>query len=378
MIYLDHAATTRPCKACVRAVSTAMTEQYGNPSSLHSFGLQAQILVETARKQVAAALKCPPDALIFTSGATEASHLAIRGIAGTYGKRKRRVVTTTVEHASVRAAFDLLEADGFEVIRVAPRADGQFMPEDIAAPVDENTCLVSAMMVNNETGTVLPIRESFAQIKKAHPEVITHCDAVQGFLKLPFSPDALGADLVTVSGHKVHACKGVGALYHKKGVRLAPLLTGGEQEGGLRAGTEAVPLIAGFGAAAASLASSVDERFAQMQRLNRFAVNMLSDLDGVTVQSPADGSPYIVSFSVKGLKSETMLHFLAEREIYVSSGSACSKGKQSGVLQQFGIRQDAADSTLRISFCNENTEEDVTALCAALREAQARLVHKRR
>ena len=377
-IYLDNAATTRPCEACIRAVNAAMTEQYGNPSSLHSFGLQAQLLVDTARKQIAAALKCPPETLTFTSGATEASHLAIRGVAGTYGKRKRRVITTTVEHASVRAAFDLLEADGFEVIRVAPRADGRFNPEDLAAPVDDNTCLVSAMLVNNETGACLPIQEAFAKIKQMHPDVITHCDAVQGFLKLPFTPEQLHADLVTVSGHKVHACKGVGALYHKKGIRLAPLLTGGEQEGGLRAGTEAVPLISGFGAAAAALSANMDARSVRVQQLKQFAAETLSAMDGVTVQSPADGSPYILSFSVKGLRSETMLHFLAEREIYVSSGSACSKGKQSGVLQQFGIKQAAADSTLRISFCAENTESEITALAEALRTAQARLVHKRR
>ncbi|MCR5307027.1 MAG: cysteine desulfurase [Oscillospiraceae bacterium] len=376
MIYLDSAATSRPSEVCIRAMEQAMREDYGNPSSLHSFGLRAQLVMERARKQLAAALGCEPAALTFTSGATEASHLAVRGAAGTYGRRKRRAVTTTVEHASVRAAFDLLEAEGFEVIRVAPRADGRFYAEDIAAPVDDNTCLVSAMLVNNETGAVLPVQEAFAKIKREHPDVITHCDAVQGFLKLPFSADSL-ADLVTVSGHKVHAAKGVGALYHKKGIRLKPLLTGGEQEGGLRAGTEAVPLIAGFGAAAAALSASRKERHAQMTQLNRFAVKMLSETEGVTVQSPEDGSPYILSFSVRGLRSETMLHFLAEREIYVSSGSACAKGKQSGVLQQFGIRQDAADSTLRISFCAENTEADLAALAEALREAQVRLVHKR-
>lgn len=375
-IYLDSAATTKPCAACIQAIHSALETQYGNPSSLHTLGLEAELTVSAARKQVAAALHCLPENLTFTSGATESNHLAIRGAAAAYGKRKKRVITTTVEHASVRAAFDKLEEAGFTVIRVAPRADGVLYAEDIVSAVDGDTCLVSMMLVNNETGAVLPVAESFAQIKRAYPQVITHCDAVQGFLKLTFTPEKLSADLLTVSGHKVHAAKGVGALCHKKGIRLVPLLTGGEQEGGLRAGTESVPLIAGFGAACASL-TDVSARYERMCALKSEAAAMLSAIGGVTVQSPENGSPYILSFSVKGLRSETMLHFLAERGIYVSSGSACSKGKQSGVLEQFGISQSAADSTLRVSFCAENTADDIAALCDALREAQEKLVHKK-
>ena len=377
-IYLDSAATTRPGAACIRAVQSAMETTYGNPSSLHTLGLAAEQTVSAARRQLASALHCSPEELVFTSGATESNHLAVRGAAAAYGRHKRRVITTTVEHASVRAAFDRLEAEGFEVIRIAPCADGILYAEDMAAAVNDSTCLVSMMLVNNETGAILPVSEAFSQIKRDHPRVITHCDAVQGFLKLPLSPEKLHADLLTVSGHKVHAAKGVGALYHKKGIRLIPLLTGGEQEGGLRAGTESVPLIAGFGAACASLAGNITERFEHIQALRKSAIEQLSAVDGVTVQSPENASPYILSFSVKGLRSETMLHFLAEREIYVSSGSACSKGKQSGVLGQFGIAQSAADSTLRVSFCAENTASDITALCNALREAQERLVHKKR
>lgn len=377
MIYLDSAATTKPSETCIRAMESAMREHYGNPSSLHSFGLDAEQTAERARKQIAAALGCEPAALTFTSGATESNHLAIRGAAAVYGKRRRRVVTTAVEHACVRAAFDRLEAEGFDVVRISPRSDGKLYAEDFAAAVDDSTCLISMMLVNNETGAVLPVAETFAQIKREHPDTVTHCDAVQGFLKLPFTPEKLHADLLTISGHKVHAAKGIGALYHKKGIRLQPLLTGGEQENGLRAGTESVPLIAGFGAVCAELSGSVSARYEKIDALRKAAAEQLSALDGVTVQSPADASPYILSFSVKGLRSETMLHFLAEREIYVSSGSACSKGKQSGVLQAFGIRQDAADSTLRVSFCAENTEADIAALAEVLQEAQAKLVHKR-
>lgn len=378
MIYLDSAATTKPSEACILAMEAALREHYGNPSSLHSFGLDAQLTAEQARKQTAAALGCEPSALTFTSGATESNHLAIRGAAAVYGKRRRRVITTAVEHACVRAAFDRLEADGLEVIRIAPRADGRLYSEDFAAAVDDSTCLVSMMLVNNETGAVLPVAETFAQIKREYPEVITHCDAVQGFLKLPFSPEKLHADLLTVSGHKVHASKGIGVLYHKKGIRLQPLLTGGEQENGLRAGTESVPLIAGFGAVCAELSGSVAVRYEKVSALRQYAARQLSLIEGVTVQSPPDASPYILSFSVRGLRSETMLHFLAEREIYVSSGSACSKGKQSGVLQAFGIRQDAADSTLRVSFDEYSSESELDALCEALKAAQVRLARKRR
>lgn len=376
-VYLDNAATTKPCKACTDAMLAAMTENYGNPSSLHTMGLDAERTVDNARKQIAAALHCDASALTFTSGATESNHLALRGAAAVYGKRKRRIVASAVEHACVRGALALLEEEGFEVIRISPREKGVFDPADFLAAIDDNTCLVTMMLVNNETGAILPVGEVFSAVKRDHPQVITHTDAVQGFLKIPFTPEKFCADLLTVSGHKVHACKGVGALYHKKGIRLKPLLTGGEQEGGLRAGTESVPLIAGFGAAAASLSATVAARTETARALRTAAIEQLSAVEGVTIQSPADGSPYILSISVKGLRSETVLHFLAERGIFVSSGSACSKGKQSGVLQEFGIRQNAADSTLRLSFCAENTAADIAALAAGIRDAQARLVHKR-
>ena len=377
-IYFDNAATTRPCAECIEAVTAALTVQYGNPSSLHSFGLAAQKCVDAARAQLGKALSCEPECITFTSGATESNNLAVRGIAAAYGRNRRRIITTTVEHASVRAACDLLEEQGFEVIRIAPDADGQITPEAVLAAADEHTCLVTAMLVNNETGAILPIAEIFGAVKAKYPEIITHCDAVQGFMKLPVSPRTLHADLLTVSGHKVHAAKGVGALYHKKGIRLKPLITGGEQEAGIRAGTESVPLIMGFGAAVGALSGTVEARYQKVSVLCEKAVSMLSQTEGVTVQSKAPCSPYVLSISVNGLRSETMLHFFAEKGIYVSSGSACSKGKQSGVLQQFGIKQNAADSTLRLSFCAENTEEELAAFCEALKEAQGRLVRKRR
>lgn len=376
-IYLDSAATTCPGEACISAMTDMLRTHYGNPSSLHSFGLDAQLIVEGARKQIAAAFGCEPGTVIFTSGATESNHIAILGAAHAYGRRKRRIVTSAVEHASVRGACGLLEAEGYEVIRIEPGADGVMDPAAFAAAVNDDTCLVTMMLVNNETGHVMPVQKAFAQIKREHPDVITHCDAVQGFMKYPVSPEKLFADLVTVSGHKVHACKGIGALYRKKGVRLANLMKGGEQEGGLRPGTESVPLIAGFGAAVGALRGTIAQRAEYVTGLRAECIRQLSAFDDVTINSPDNGSPYILSFSVKGRKSETMLHFLSEKGIYVSSGSACSKGKQSGVLESFGIHPDLADSTLRVSFCSENKPEDIAALCEALREARERLVLKR-
>ncbi len=376
-IYLDHTATTRPYPEAIAAVMDAMTVHYANPSSLHHAGLEAQKLVDSARNQLAMALRAKPEELTFTSGATEASNLAIRGTLFAYGKRRRHIVTTTVEHVSVKALCDQLETEGYSVTRVAPDADGHIMPEAVLGAVCEETCLVSMMLVNNETGHILPVAETFAAIKRRYPDVITHCDAVQGFLKLPVQPEKLYADLLTVSGHKVHAPKGVGALYHRKGIRLKPIVYGGHQEGSLRPGTEAVPLIAGFGAAVTALLPSVQERYEAVAALRKGFLERLGKLSDITIQSPQDGSPYILSISVKGLRSETMLHFLAEREIYVSSGSACAKGKSSGVLQAFGVRDAAADSTLRISLSSENTLADADALCDALQTAQVRLARRR-
>ena len=375
--YLDNAATTKPSAECVEAMCHALTEHYGNPSSLHSMGLQAQLDVDAARVQIAAALAVESNSILFTSGATESNNMAVLGTAARYGKRARKVVTTTVEHASVRAAFDTLEAQGFEVVRVAPCESMEDFAANFAAAVDENTCLASMMLVNNETGHILPVKAAFSAAKKKNPNLITHCDAVQGFMKVPFRAADLQADLITVSGHKVHAAKGIGALWHKKGVKLGALLHGGEQEGGIRPGTESVPLIVGFGTAVKKMRETLDDRRTYCSALRQACMDKLSAIDGIRIQSPADGSPFILSFSAKGLRSETLLHFLAEREVYVSSGSACSKGKQSGVLQEFGIPDNLADSTIRVSFCAENTMEEIDTLVSLVALAQQTLIHKR-
>jgi cysteine desulfurase len=238
---------------------------------------------------------------------------------------------------------------------------------------NENTVLITMMLVNNENGCILPVKNVFQGIKKLYPHIITHCDAVQGFLKIPVNISGLNADLLTVSGHKVHAAKGTGALYVKKGVRLIPCTFGGKQEKGIRSGTESVPLIAGLNAAAEKLLGTIDERYSNSAELKKILLSGLSEIDRIVVNSNDDYSPYIVNFSVLGIRSEIMLHYLESRNIFVSSGSACSKGAKSSVLRVFGAKDDIIDSAIRISFCGENTAEEVKLLIDAVNDGRIKL-----
>ncbi len=367
-VYLDNAATTKPCEEAVKAAVDAMTVNFGNPSSLHRAGLDAQLCMDKARKIIAGTVGVQEECLYFTSGATESNNLALRGIAAAYGRRKKKIVISSVEHASVDETASALEKEGFTIVRVAPREDGRFYAADFADACDEDTCLVSMMYVNNETGYIMPVREAFSLIRRKFPDIITHSDCVQAYMKLPVRAKALGADLISLSSHKIHGVKGVGALYIKKGVRVVPVITGGKQEKGIRSGTESVPLIAAFGAAAEKLSKTIDERYERLTELKSYLLGRLSGLDGITVNSPEDASPYILNISVTGKRSEIMLHFLESCGVYVSSGSACSKGQQSGVLGQFGITGERADGAVRISMSAETTEAELDILADALAE----------
>jgi cysteine desulfurase len=367
-IYLDNAATTKPCEDAVRAAAEAMTEYYGNPSSLHRAGLDAQLAVDGARKTIADSIGADPSCLYFTSGATESNNLALRGASAAYGRKSKRIVISAVEHASIEETAADLEKKGFEVTRVSPREDGRFYAADFVNACGEDVCLVSMMYVNNETGYILPVSDTFAMIKRKFPHIITHTDCVQAYMKLAVKASALSADLISLSGHKVHGGKGVGALYIKKGVRVLPIITGGRQEKGIRSGTESVPMICAFGAAVEKLAPTVKERWDKVSALRAYLLDRLSGIDGISVNSPDDGSPYVVNISAEGKRSEIMLHFLESRGIYVSSGSACSKGQQSGVLGQFGITGKRADSALRVSMSAETTEAELDGFVSALTE----------
>ncbi len=367
--YLDNAATTKPCEEAVKACLAAMTENYGNPSSLHKMGINAEIAVTEARKAIAAALVCQPECITFTSGATEANNTLILGAAENYGRRKKKAVISAVEHPSVEETAKLLEKNGFTVVRIAPMKNGEIDADEFAAAVDNDTFLVSCMMVNNETGAVMPIKRIFNTVKKLYPDCITHCDAVQGFMKLPIKAADLSADLITVSGHKVHAPKGVGAMYIKKGIRIAPRMIGGGQEKALRSGTEAVPLISAFGAAVRTQLPTIPTAYSNAEELNGRLRKKLAALDYITINSNADNQcPYILNFSVSGIRSEIMLHFLESKGIYVSSGSACSKGAHSGVLKAMGIPDKTADSAIRVSFSRMSSCGEIEALVTAVQE----------
>ena len=383
-IYLDNSATTPLSDAAKKAMCEAM-EVYGNPSSLHTAGLSAEKIVRTARENVASALgiRNLRDAkLIFTSCGSEASNLAILGT--THAKSRRianRILTTDSEHPSVENPIRKLEGEGFDIIRI-PTKNG-VLDFDVLGREAHDVFLASFMMVNNETGAIYDVERAFKLIRAENPDAILHCDAVQGFLKRRFSASSLGADLITVSAHKIHGPKGVGALYIApemiKAKKIVPVLLGGGQEGGFRSGTENVVGIAGFGAAAkegfANLASD-------LQKMRSVKEHLISSLPSeIKVNAPAgESAPHVISITLPDIKSETMLHFLSSKGIYVSSGSACSShsSSPSSSLISFGLDAHSADCTLRVSISNYTEKEDADALCEALREGIGRLVRIQR
>lgn len=376
-VYLDNCATTRVCEEAARKALDAMTEHYGNPSSLHGMGVGAESLLRQARKPIASLLGCDAGEIIFTSGGTESNNLAVFGAVSARRRRGHRIVTTMIEHSSVEGPMARLEMDGFEVVRLRPGPDGSVRAEDLMQAVNGDTILVSLMLVNNETGAVQPVEAARRAVRAAGAPALIHCDAVQAFGKMKVSPRKLGVDLMSLSAHKIHASKGAGALYVAKGTHILPVCEGGGQEKGLRPGTEPVPAIASFGEAAAVIAAHFSEYTAHMRELRADCLGRLAPLSFIAVNSPADGAPHILNVSVEGVRSETMLHFLAMREIYVSSGSACSRGARSRVLTAMGLPDARIDSALRISFSRYNTREDVERLAEALTEGAGSLVHVR-
>ncbi len=376
MVYLDNSATTAVCPAAAEKAVYMMTNCFGNPSSLHTLGFHAEQEMTAARRIAADWLGVKPAELVFTSGGTESNNLALFGATEAKKRQGRHVVTTAVEHSSIMAACTALEQAGWEITRLQPDAQGQITPAQVVEACRPDTVLVSVMMVNNETGARFRVENMVPAIRRKCPRALIHCDVVQAAGKLSLNLTRLGVDLASVSGHKLHAPKGVGLLYVRRGVRLVPRAAGGGQETGLRSGTEATPAIAALGAAIQSLPSPA-EQDALYQRLRRRLMDGLADRADVRFHLPPDGVPYVIHLSVPGVRSETMLHFLAEREIYVSSGSACSKGKKSPVLTAMGLPDEDIDSALRISLGYTNTEEDIDAFVQALKLAADTLARKR-
>lgn len=369
-VYLDNSATTRCDGRVAQKVLEMMTQCYGNPSSLHHKGLQAELELRGARRELAAALGAQEQEIFFTSGGTEANNLALFGIPGAYPRGGRKIVTTAFEHSSVYESAKELERRGWQVVFVPPDSQGRLDAQAVADAVDEDTVLLSVMLVNNEVGTIAPLGRISTLARRKNPKLIIHTDAVQAFGKMPVSVAKLGVDLLTLSGHKIYAPKGVGALYVRRGVRLAPLFFGGEQQGKLRPGTESAPLIAGLGLASRLCRQEMARHTQAVQALYSACVEQLADIPGVVFNSPVEDSlHYVLNFSLPGVRSETMLHFLEAREIYVSSGSACAKGQKSRVLESMKLPQGRIDSAIRVSFSPQNTRKDIQALAEGVRQA---------
>ena len=371
-IYLDNAATTRVCPEAAQAALEAMTEHYGNPSSTHRLGREAKKCLDAARVQVSRTLGCAPEELYFTSGGSEGDSWAIGKGALYTARRGRHVISAAVEHSAVLRALDALEAQGFEITRLSPGPDGAVSREAVLDALRPDTCLVSLMLVNNETGAVTDFRAIAAGVRAANPHTLLHTDAVQAFCKIQFSAKSLGADLITVSGHKLHAPKGVGALYIRKGLNLPPLVLGGGQEGGKRSGTEALPLIAAFGAACAAAGASFSEDVQRMAALRRHAIDRLTaENDGLVILG--GGAPQILSLSLPGWRSEVLMNYLEAKDIFVSKSSACKRGGRSYVLEAMGLDSKVIDGALRVSLSRFTTLEEMDAFCDALGEARRSL-----
>ncbi|MBQ6229614.1 MAG: cysteine desulfurase [Eubacterium sp.] len=367
-IYFDNSATTKVYPAVKDIMIKVMEEDYGNPSSLHMKGVEAERYIKKAAEVVSKTLRCKPEELIFTSGGTESNNLALIGTALAKNRLGKHIISTTIEHASVSATLEFLKSQGFEVTLIGTDEHGIVDPEEVAKAVREDTILVSCMMVNNEVGAIEPVAEISAAVKKINPDIYMHVDAIQAYGKLPVYPSKLGADLVSVSGHKIHGPKGSGALYVKKGILIRPIIYGGGQGNGMRSGTENVPAIAGFGAAAEESFRDFDKKIEHIKEVKEYLVEKLTSLP--EVYNNSGDAPHIASFSFVGVRSEVMLHSLEDRGIYTSSGSACSSHKRaaSNVLTSMGLTKDRLESTLRFSIGEDNTKEQVDSIFEAISE----------
>jgi cysteine desulfurase len=376
--YLDNSATTRVSEPVIDLVVKLMREDFGNPSSKHLKGFQAEQYLRKASEQIAATLKCSPKEILFTSGGTESNNTAIIGGAQAASRRGNHIIVSSVEHSSVKEPFRALEQRGYEVTWLPVDSNGIADLEALKAALDDRTILVSCMAVNNEMGAVEPIEEIGRIVKDFNPDILYHVDAIQAYGKFRLPVHRIRCDTLSVSGHKIHAPKGTGFLYIAKGTRISPIIYGGGQQGGMRSGTENVPGYAGLGLAAQlAYSSGFDEKIDRMYALKKKFVADLKSLDGVTINGKTgrDSAPHIVSASFEDVRAEVLLHALEEKGIYVSSGSACSSNRPglSSTLQAIGVPDTLLDSTLRFSFCFETTQEELDYCIQTLKELLPRL-----
>lgn len=371
--YLDNAASTKPAKEVIEKMMETLTRDYGNPSAKHIKGLDAENHVKAAREAISKVLKCKDKEIIFTSGATESNNTAIFGAVNAKKRFGTHVITSAIEHASVREPFLALEEIGFDVTFLPVNKEGLIDIKDLVAALREDTIFVSIMHVNNEVGSIQPVEKIGKAIKEYNPDILYHVDGVQSFGKIKFNFKDLNADFFTASGHKFHGPKGTGFLYIKEGIRIDPLIYGGGQQFKLRSGTENVPGIAGMGTATSLVyTKDLDVKLARVRDLRNYFVKELRTIDKVTINGASGElvSPHIVSATFEGIRSEVLLHALEEREIYVSSGSACSSNKPglSFALAAMGIEGSALESTVRFSFNFEITKEELDYSLVAIKE----------
>ena len=367
MIYLDNSATTKPCIPAVEAMTKALTENWGNPSALYGFGIDTARALRSARSDVAAALGAEPERVFFTSGGTEADNWAVFGTVKRLGKRGRHIVTTAIEHPAILNCMKDLEAQGYDITYLSPDSDGFISADALKTALRPDTILVSIMMVNNEVGSVMPIAQMAKLTHRLCPDAIFHTDAVQGFLKVPFAAKSLGADLISVSSHKIHGPKGCGALYVSPRLKsFPPLLLGGGQEGGFRSGTEGTPAIFGFAAACRAVSPTFRQDTQQEKAMLDAFCEKISELPGVRING-AHQAPHILNLAVPGVPTQNSLNILQDAGICVSAGSACAKGHRSHVLSAMNLPPEVIDSSFRISLCRDTAPEMLDALFEVLK-----------
>ena len=368
MIYLDNSATTKPCAEAVEAIHLALTENWANPSALYGFGFDAARLLRDARRKVAAAMGAEPDRVFFTSGGTEADNWAIFSTAKRFGTKNKHIITTAIEHHAILNCTKELESQGFEVTYMQPDSEGRITLDALKAALRPDTILVSVMMVNNEVGSVMPIAQMAKLTHKLCPNAIFHTDAVQGFLKVPFSAKQLGADLITVSSHKVHGPKGAGALYISPRLRSFPaLIQGGGQESNFRSGTEGTPAIFGFAAACEAVAKTFPEDYPREKELIARLAEKMATLEGVVINGCHE-APHVLSLSIPGVPTQNTINILQDHGICVSAGSACAKGHRSHVLTAMKRPEKVMDASFRVSICRDTTEDELDKLFTVVRD----------
>ena len=360
-IYLDNSATTKPCDKAIKKALYMMNENFGNPSSLHMCGYNAKKELESSRNIIADFLNCDSKEVFFTSSGTIANNTAILGTARSKKREGNKIITTELEHPAVRKHFELLEELGFEAVYLKPNKNGSINLDELSNAVDSNTILVSVMAVNNEVGSIQEIEKIKPIIKAKGSKALFHCDAVQAFGKIPLKPKKMGIDLMSMSAHKIHGLKGAGALFINSNIKIKPSVLGGGQENGMVSGTEPMPNICAFAEAVKEI-GNIEKNSQNVLKVKEYFLNKIKQIDNVYINSPENAIPYIINISVEGVPSQVMLNSLSAEGIYVSAGSACSKGHRSDVLSAMGVEPKLIDSAIRISLSRYSTIQEMDML----------------